>query len=289
MSSKTEFKTYILLAAYVIIFSLGFLNSSPFMQFTDIDSAVFINMGRSMLNGKVMYKDLFDHKGLYIYVINYIAALINDKNTTGLFIVETLFMTVNAFVILATCKIFCSQNLKASLLATMFIVLLSMNHFIFQGGNFTECYTLPFQFMGIYLLAKYLRSGITQHKPSIMFVHGILVAIVLNLRPNHVLMWVPVAILIAFRLAYHKNYGAILSNFLAGILGLAVGIIPVVIYIVVNDAVCDAIFGMFTYNFMYIDSRNMSLAQKISSFVFNPYQVPLILMIILSCVNYPRL
>lgn len=41
------------------------------------DSSVYVVMGRAMKHGKIMYKEIFDHKGLYMYFLNYIAALIS--------------------------------------------------------------------------------------------------------------------------------------------------------------------------------------------------------------------
>ena len=96
---------YAIIFVAVLILALLGLSSSPLNEgITQNDSAVFQIMGRGMLNGQVMYKDLFDHKGPVMYVINAIAYLISPQ--IGLFIVEILFIYIGAVFIYKTSKLF---------------------------------------------------------------------------------------------------------------------------------------------------------------------------------------
>ena len=36
-----------------------------------VDKAVFVYIGEAMRNGQVPYRDIFDHKGPFLYFINY--------------------------------------------------------------------------------------------------------------------------------------------------------------------------------------------------------------------------
>lgn len=56
-------------------------------------------IGRSMLSGKVPYRDLFDHKGWYVYFFNYLGACLSSKTTIGLFIIECAFMIINVILL----------------------------------------------------------------------------------------------------------------------------------------------------------------------------------------------
>ena len=80
----------------IMLFLTG---SSPFLKYMDVDSSVFYTMGRAMADGKVPYRDLFDHKGWYVYFFNCLGALISPNNTIGLFVIECLFMLVNVYLI----------------------------------------------------------------------------------------------------------------------------------------------------------------------------------------------
>ena len=79
---------YLLGALYTICIMLFSAGSSPVVNSMGTDSSVFFTIGRSMLSGKVPYRDLFDHKGWYVYFFNYLGACLSSKTTIGLFIIE---------------------------------------------------------------------------------------------------------------------------------------------------------------------------------------------------------
>ena len=52
-----------------------------------------------MAVGKVPYRNLFDHKGWYVYFFNCLGALISPNSTVSLFEIECLFMLANIYLI----------------------------------------------------------------------------------------------------------------------------------------------------------------------------------------------
>ena len=61
--------------------------------YSDTDSSIFLTIAREMLeNGRLPYRDLFDHKGVYIYLLN-IAALL-----TNLALLEWLSLAVTSWI-----------------------------------------------------------------------------------------------------------------------------------------------------------------------------------------------
>ena len=112
---------YVFLFVVVIFLSLVGLNSSPLNKgITQNDSAVFQIMGKGMIEGQVIYKDLFDHKGPIMYLINAIAYLISPK--IGLFVVEIVLIYIGALFIFKTSKIFVNE--KISFIMALFYLML---------------------------------------------------------------------------------------------------------------------------------------------------------------------
>ena len=73
-----KYKEYIFLFIVVCALCLLVLYSSPLYKgLPDIDSSVFQVMGKGMLENKIMYKELFDHKGPIVYIINSLAFLVS--------------------------------------------------------------------------------------------------------------------------------------------------------------------------------------------------------------------
>ena len=58
---------------------MTYLHSFNSVRFDDTaiysDNAVFYLMGRARLQGKVLYRDMFDHKTPYVYFINALAVI----------------------------------------------------------------------------------------------------------------------------------------------------------------------------------------------------------------------
>ena len=94
---------YLLGALYTICITLFSAGSSPVVNSMGTDSSVFFTIGRSMLSGKVPYRDLFDHKGWYVYFFNYLGACLSSKTTIGLFIIECAFMIINVILLFSVC------------------------------------------------------------------------------------------------------------------------------------------------------------------------------------------
>ena len=263
----TRSKSALLIIVFTAAAMLCLADSSPLINISRSDSSVFITAGRAMLSEKVMYRDIFDHKGLYIFLVNCIAAMIDAKSLIGVWLLETLFMLAYAFIVMKIYQqVFAESD---NVISSQVLVLCVLFPLVFEGGNLTEEYTLPFQFLSIYLLVKYINSGEVKHSPLIMLIHGINAGIALNFRPNHVLMWVPIALIMSCSLIYNKEYANLIKNFLAGLAGLALGVMPVVIYAIVNGVLYDVIFGTFICNFMYINTSETSFIYRVFNIVFH--------------------
>ena len=106
--------------------------SSPFLKYIDVDSAVFNTIGRGMAVGKVPYRDMFDHKGWYIYFFNCLGALISPDNTVGLFIIECLFMLANVYLVYKTAMMVHGDLLKTNITVSL-VLFFICNYINFQN------------------------------------------------------------------------------------------------------------------------------------------------------------
>ena len=127
----------------------------------------------------------------------------------------------------------------------------------------TEAYTLTFQLIAFFLVIRYYKSEQVKHSPTLMFMHGLCVGIVLGLRANMAAMWGAIAIVIAWRLLSHKEYKNFAANFFAGLAGIIVALAPPIIYGSLTGSL-DAMFRDYIlFNLLYTGSG--SLITKIMS------------------------
>ena len=93
MKNKYKYYLYCLLVSFII---LMFTSKNSFLYpFNDwVDANAFFTMGKSMFQGVVPYKDLFEQKGLILYFIYGIGSLISFKSFIGVFILEVISFSI---------------------------------------------------------------------------------------------------------------------------------------------------------------------------------------------------
>lgn len=251
-------RIYIFLGIYSLLLMFFCAGTSPFIDNMSTDSSVFFTIGRSMVAGKVPYLDLFDHKGLYIYFINYLGALVSENTSIGMFFVEYLFLLADVIICFEISKKFIREEIK-SLFVSVAMLALFLNYFTYQGGNFVEVYALTFQLVSFWIIVLYMEKKEKEHPPIHMFIHGVCFGIVFFLRANMIMMWGGIALpIIITLLLNHKIKNAIL-NILFGIAGVLVGVAPPLMYTVINGSFLEMINQSIVFNIKYSKNGNIVL------------------------------
>lgn len=293
INSQNKILIPVLLYVYVLVLSLCCVGSSPILDYMDPDSQNFRLMGRAVANGQIAFRDIFDHKGLYIFFIDAIGAMITPHSAFGIFLMESTSYFVNAFIIYKVAKRFLKSDAddflnvdaKAFLSAAAFTAF-SFNFFSFVTGNLTESWSLMPQFIAMYLIIDYYfdkdgkASEKIEHPAIYMFLHGLLATIVGFMRPNNAGMWIPFAIVLAVRLFANKKIKNFLVNLIGLVLGVLVGALPLIIYGVKYDLFDEIWYGTFAANMTY--SANNNGFDKLGSFLKNFMTNPAILVAILG-------
>lgn len=257
--------------------------SSPVVGGRKTDSSVFFAIGRAMASGKVPYRDLFDHKGWYLYLFNYLGAMITSHSTAGLFIVEYIFMLVNALLFYRMAILIKGDRAGFLYADTAVAVglLFTLNGITYQYGNFAETYGLTFQLISVFLILKYFGSSGKTHPPVYMLIHGICVAVMLGLRANLVVMWVPVGVLLIVYLLMEREFQNAILNIVAGIAGLLLGAMPELIYCAVTHSLEDMIQQSFLFNLSYANG-GQSVLRKMTDMLLYRRTIWLIVLLAVS-------
>lgn len=286
--SKKDLLYFCLLA--VIAFAFVFIcsvSTSPLYPDGDLidenDSCQFMTMGYEWLHGNIPYRDMFDHKGPYIFFVNMIGFALTGTRA-GVFLVQV----VNMFFIL--CGLDAIAKLKSHSrcyrLALVVVTLLILRQ-TYAGGDRTEEFCLPFIVYSAYFQLKYLmlaktassdvpampkeagesseetlvpsdlyesRGTINDHNPLWTLLYGVTFGICLMTRATNFITAGVGALCIVALLLYGKRFKCVLFNVLAFVGGTVLIIVPFSLYFATMGCFDEYIFATLTFNVLYSNS-----------------------------------
>jgi 4-amino-4-deoxy-L-arabinose transferase-like glycosyltransferase len=119
------------------------------------DAGVFLYVGSQILDGKVPYLQVWDHKQPLIFFINAAGLALSGGSLWGVWLMEVVSLLAAAalaFALLA--RAFSHYSAVLALIGSMLTLAV-----VLHGGNYTEEFALPFQFASLFLLIHSERRG----------------------------------------------------------------------------------------------------------------------------------
>ena len=166
------------------------------------DSAAFIYIGKQMSAGKVPYRDCFDHKGPLLYLIQYVGLTLGGGSTDGLWFAEVINMAVTLLVLQKLCSL--ASERRSSVWLALLITFIACGWRIYEGGNFTEEFALPWISAALLVFFRFFRTGAYQKRD--IFLLGIAFSAVFLLRANMIAVWVACMPLVLLRFLKEKRF-----------------------------------------------------------------------------------
>ena len=231
---------------------------SPLYPLNDwCDTNSFFTMGKAMFRGVSIYKDLFEQKGPFLYLIYGIGYFISNKNFFGVYLLEILSFTtflkiVGQVLILAKIK-------QKKTFIVIFTAIITTSLSFYSGGSAEE-FCLPFIAYCIYLLFK-MHNGIELNAKELL-INGICCGLVLLIKFNLVCFWF--GFIIICIICYKKNH--LMKKGLNFVLGV---IIPVTLFLIYFTCIkstiefVDAYFIKNTLNYNNIKIGFVSSIEKL--------------------------
>ena len=215
--------------------------------YTYTDSSVFLYIGKMMQKGYVPYRDLFDHKGILLYFIQFLGNVITPGSFSGMWLLEAVNMMFTVAVMFKITSLVSEDKIVRYISVIAVAVMCGMN--TFEGGNFTEEYALPWISLALYIFLKYFKEFKYRFR-DIVFL-GIGFAVVALLRVNMAVIWAVGMPLVLIRMVY-KRQGRELAECVAGFLmGIAIVFVPVIVYLLCTGSFQDFIECYMIFNFGY--------------------------------------
>ncbi len=265
----------LIIGIYCLIIATTFLlictKSSPLYPINDwVDSNAFFTMGKGMMNGKVLYRDLFEQKGPLLYLIHGLAYLISYNTFLGVYIFEVIFFAVFLY--------FCSKiinlyyNKEYSYIAVPIISAIVLNLVNFSHGDSAEEFTIPLLTISLYYLLKYFKNQYPNPMNSkVLFINGFLAGCVMWIKYSLLGFWFGWMMMIFISSVINKRFIDSIKECLIFLFGMFLAAIPWIIYFGINGAIGD---WLNTYIFINLQSYTVdyTLIQKLQFAYNNIYE-----------------
>ena len=244
---------------YIILFlgALLVLLTSPLAPFahklTNSDSGVYVYCAEQILNGKIMYQEIFDHKGPVFYLFLVVGLLIGGGNSTGIWFVELVVLFVSLIFIFKSLTLYFDKFI--ALVSTLTCLIL-FSTFLEEGrGNTTEEYAMLFISIAMYYFLRFFKNRNLKIYPfaiiALCFICTFLI------KPNFIPLWITGYLFVFIRLLNLKEIKKIIPIAVISLLTVTGVCLPFVLYFVFTDSWLDFKFCFWDFNKAYSD--NISL------------------------------
>lgn len=237
-------KTFLLIGVFIVLWPLNPESmKAPFR-----DSGVFMYVGWRILNGEIPYSQVWDHKPPMVFFINALGLALSSESRWGIWVFEFIFLfsasLVGFYLIKKYFGVFATVVSYVFFVASLIVVI--------KGGNFTEEYALPFQFLCLWL-AKDIKEKSLVNFRGILF--GILLVLLLFIKQTTIGIGFSIFVYLIYVRISRRQFRELSNEFFMIFLGGLLISIVVSMYFILNGAFQDFISAAFLYNFLYVKNN----------------------------------
>ena len=218
-----------------------------------VDSNVYFTIGKAMLGGKVLYRDIFDHKGMYLFVMHSFAYLISHRTFIGVYLLELVFAFIFIYAEYRILLLYIEK--RYALICLPLLAFASYGAYAFVYGDSAEEFCLPFMAVSLLHILQYVKGGrlsLVKYGAA-----GAFTAWTLWVKFSLCGFYLGWALLVLIFELKDKNYKHLFAGIGVFFAALAVASIPVFVYFGVNGALGD-MWEVYFYDNLFVYTSGTS-------------------------------
>lgn len=256
----------IFLVLSVVLVTL-FSTCSPLYPINPWDDAnVFMTIGKSMFHGKVLYRDVFDHKGPILFFIHELAAAISYSSFFGVYLLEILSFWCFSWYGLKTIRLFSVSPINIPLICLLSLLTVTSDAFYY--GDSAEEFCLPLIAYTLYQMLRFAKTGESPVWYQSLFI-GVCAGIVFWIKFNICVFFWGGSLLALIYIAYSKGllqqFGKILGWVIAGMVIVSGAVLA---YFAIHHALNDLIDVYFYTNLFKYSGTSSNGEPDVWWFIF---------------------
>lgn len=245
------------------------------------DANCYFTVGRALLKGKVLYRDIFDHKGPLLYFLHSAASLVSDNSFLGVWIIEMICAALWGIISLATVRLFVDSKYDLPALMVMEALVYAQN--CLGHGDSAEELCLPAVAYILYLSVRFVQG--TKIKISEYCILGCAVFFTFWIKYTLVSILAGSVIVLAVYSVRKRKAGELLKGMCLSVLVFLVLSIPIFAYFKANDSLKNLIDVYFLENMSGYNRSNRNIFWGFLKYCLNAFRAfiknPVLLFIIL--------
>lgn len=246
--------------------------SSIIYPFNDAaDGNCFLTVGKSLLHGKVLYRDLVEQKGPYIYFLHSLAAVISENTFLAVFLLEIINAFLFLCIIYKTVCLF-NKDIPVGIIALFAALIFSQGGF-FHGDEIEE-FCLPAIALTNYYVLRNVKKQIGI-QPKEMLLVGIMAGTIFWSKYTICGYFACWYVIVAVHQVKEHRINSLVECFFAGLSGVVLSTIPVFLYFALNKSLYSLweiyfAANLFNYNNVSpgIAAGLLSMAKNLASGVW---------------------
>ncbi len=247
----------LIFAAIAVVIALFAFSGSPLYPINEWeDPNVFLTMGRAILDGKVMYRDIYEQKGPYVYFLHAFAALISNTSFLGVWILEIVNLFFSMVLIAKIVGLYGHKRSVCVVSAALLALSASFSYAMSTGDSVEEFSACLYLYL-LYVTVKNIKNERKYTWVQYLFI-GITAGVVFWSKFTIVGIYVGWFAYFTWRSIRRKEAKEIGKAILYILGGVAVATLPCLVYFVANGAVKDW-FSVYLYNNLFLYSDNGSI------------------------------
>lgn len=228
--------TWVYLLAIAFITLLICSKSSWLYPFNDApDGNCFFTVGKALANGKVLYRDIVEQKGPFIYFLHLLAYGLSSDTFHGVFFFEVISAFLFLVIIYRSLSLFCEKPPVAVI--GLFAALIYSQGGLFHGDEVEEFCLPVIALSNYYLLRSYKTHSSIHYKE--FFLIGFLAGLIFWSKYTICGYFVCWYVLIAVRYLKGKRWGSLWRSMASVSCGVLLSTIPVLLYFAFHKAFRD--------------------------------------------------
>lgn len=272
-NNKNNFLNFIykyypyIIISLISIFIVTFFATSSFLYTMNPwdDVSCYYAVAKALNSGKVLYKEIYEQKGPYMYFLYQVFLMFNKTGFTGLYIGELIIAVSSAIICYKTITLISNNKLKG-IIISIFTIALYFNSFSYYLGGSSEEMVLPLLFYTNYLIFRMIIIDDLKYKQG--FLLGVICGIIFLVKFSIALVVAFAILALVINFFFKKEFKKGIYFGLYSLLGFIIAFFPYFIYLIITNSFKD-FYIAYIYNNLFVYTWSTTFDYLIKRFFKN--------------------